>query len=224
MTPTAIIFSISRRAVREEAFVTFIHFSLVSFPLNPLNSLFRTFFCLSFRETFFLFKSCQHCLRFDSIVRWRDPDTQETNSAIALCPTIQPGSSQERRNSLFVLQESATTCCRNAERCCPIWPSASQRLLFQFSVAVFERMDRNEPQVCDCGFQKWIFLLVAVQPPEKLSHLALDSGSRGCLITVPNGFLVARWCNRDPQVLLVPTPQRFRIVSSEEQPSDSRHF
>src|SRR6266436_4746014 len=46
----------------------------------------------------------------------------------------------------------------------------------------------------------------------------------GASLLLPNGFLVARWCERDPQMLLVPLPQRFRIVSSEEQSSDSRHF
>src|SRR6266850_746698 len=50
----------SRRAVREEVFVIFIHLSLVSFPSNPLNSLFRTFFCRSFGERFLFFKSCQN--------------------------------------------------------------------------------------------------------------------------------------------------------------------
>src|ERR1700676_5176525 len=46
----------------------------------------------------------------------------------------------------------------------------------------------------------------------------------GACLLLPRGFLVARWCERDSQVLLVPVPQRFRIVSSEEQSSDSRHF
>ena len=50
----------SRRAVREEAFVIFIHLSLVSFPSNPLNSLFRTFVCRSFRETFLCFRLFQN--------------------------------------------------------------------------------------------------------------------------------------------------------------------
>ena len=43
ITPIAISSSISRSAVRDEAFVSFIHLSLVSFPSNPLKSLFRTF-------------------------------------------------------------------------------------------------------------------------------------------------------------------------------------
>jgi hypothetical protein len=41
---------------------------------------------------------------------------------------------------------------------------------------------------------------------------------------LPNGFFVARWCEWDFQVLLVPTPPRCRIVSSEEQSSDSLHY
>src|ERR1700688_2056597 len=41
---------------------------------------------------------------------------------------------------------------------------------------------------------------------------------------LPNGILEARWCEGDPQVLLLPTPHCFRIVSSEEQSSNTRHF
>ena len=55
----------------------------------------------------------------------------------------------------------------------------------------------------------------------RLRERSEDGGS--CLL-LPSGFLVARWCERHPQVLLVLTPQRCRIVSSEEQSSDSRHF
>jgi len=40
-------------------------------------------------------------------------------------------------------------------------------------------MDRNEPKMCDCSLQERIFLLVAVQPLEKLSDLALDASSCG---------------------------------------------
>src|SRR5579864_4961629 len=39
-----------------------------------------------------------------------------------------------------------------------------------------------------------------------------------------NGVLIARWGERDPQMLLVPPPDRFRILSSEEESSDSHHF
>src|SRR5215469_3450764 len=48
-----------------------------------------------------------------------------------------------------------------------------------------------------------------------------DGGSR---LLLPNGSALARWFERDPQVLLVPVPQRFGITSSEEQPSDSGYF
>src|SRR5215471_11897779 len=48
-----------------------------------------------------------------------------------------------------------------------------------------------------------------------------DSRSR---LLLPNGSALARWFERDPQVLLVPVSQRFGIMSSEEQPSDSGYF
>src|SRR5713226_4065221 len=60
ITPRAIRSSISRRAVREEDFVIFIHLSLVSFPSNPLNSMFKTLVCRSFRETFRCFNAFQN--------------------------------------------------------------------------------------------------------------------------------------------------------------------
>ncbi len=31
-------------------------------------------------------------------------------------------------------------------------------------------------------------------------------------LLLPNGSALARWCERDPQVLLVPVPQRFGIM------------
>jgi hypothetical protein len=37
-------------------------------------------------------------------------------------------------------------------------------------------------------------------------------------------LLAARWWERDPQVLRVPTPQRFPIFGSEEESSDSGHL
>src|SRR5215469_11333047 len=49
-----------------------------------------------------------------------------------------------------------------------------------------------------------------------------EGGRSGLLL--PNGSALARWCERDPQVLLVPVPQRNGIMSSEEQPSDSGYF
>src|SRR5580700_385245 len=49
-----------------------------------------------------------------------------------------------------------------------------------------------------------------------------ESGGSGLLL--PRGFPVARWYERDSQVLLVPKPQRFRIFGSEEESSDSGHF
>src|SRR5215467_3652218 len=48
-------------------------------------------------------------------------------------------------------------------------------------------------------------------------------GGRSSLL-LPNGCAFARWCERDPQVLLVPVPQRCGIMSSEEQPSDSGYL
>src|SRR5437762_11257854 len=49
-----------------------------------------------------------------------------------------------------------------------------------------------------------------------------ERGRSGLLL--PNGSALARWCERDPEVLLVPVPQRFGIMSSEEQSSDSGYF
>src|SRR6266404_2974639 len=62
-----------------------------------------------------------------------------------------------------------------------------------------------------------------VDIPEIVARLRERGEGGGSCLLLPSGFLVARWCERDPQVLLVPTPQRCRIVSSEEQSSDSRH-
>ena len=60
--------------------------------------------------------------------------------------------------------------------------------------------------------------------PEIVARLSERNENSGSCFLPPNGFLVARWFELDSQVLLVPTPQRCRIVSSEEQSSDSRHF
>src|SRR5258705_1321767 len=85
----------SRRAVREEVFVIFIHLSLVSFPSNPLNSLFRTFFCRSFGERFLFFKSCQNNsfsralseIRLDcSMARSRHPRNHVSHSVMSNDP------------------------------------------------------------------------------------------------------------------------------------------
>src|SRR5215470_11571229 len=46
-----------------------------------------------------------------------------------------------------------------------------------------------------------------------------ERGRSGLLL--PNGSARAPWCERDPQVLLIPVCQRFGIMGSEEQPSDS---
>src|SRR5262252_7383563 len=46
-----------------------------------------------------------------------------------------------------------------------------------------------------------------------------EDGRSGLLL--PNESALARWFERDPQVLQVPVPQRFGIMSSEEQPSNS---
>src|SRR5215469_7121768 len=60
-----------------------------------------------------------------------------------------------------------------------------------------------------------------VRIPEIFGRLGkgTEGGRSGLLL--PNGSALARWCERDPQVLLVPVSQRFGIMSSEEQPSDS---
>src|SRR5215468_8592328 len=50
-----------------------------------------------------------------------------------------------------------------------------------------------------------------------------SEGSRSGLL-LPNGPALARGCESDPQVLLVPAPQGFGIMSAEEQPSDSDHL
>src|SRR5262249_36346996 len=49
-----------------------------------------------------------------------------------------------------------------------------------------------------------------------------EGGRSGLLL--PNGSAFARGRERDPQVLLVPVPQRRGIMSSEEQPSDSGYL
>src|ERR1700721_3874969 len=41
---------------------------------------------------------------------------------------------------------------------------------------------------------------------------------------MPRGFSLLRWCRQNPQVLLVPKRQRFRIFRSKEDSSDSTHF
>src|SRR5215469_2309589 len=40
-------------------------------------------------------------------------------------------------------------------------------------------------------------------------------------LLLPNGLTPARWCEPDPQMLPVPVRQRFGIMSSKEQTSDS---
>jgi len=59
------------------------------------------------------------------------------------------------------------------------------------------------------------------------SKYLLVSGKResgGACLLLPNGVPFARWYERDSQVLLVPTPQRYRIFGSKEESSDSGHF
>ena len=41
---------------------------------------------------------------------------------------------------------------------------------------------------------------------------------------LPNGPTLARRCRRDSQVLQVPLPQCFGVMSSEEEPSDTGYF
>ena len=65
---------------------------------------------------------------------------------------------------------------------------------------------------------------VLVGIPEMVARLRERSESGGSCLLLPRGFPVARGCERDPQVLLVPMRQRGRIVSSKEQSSDSCHF
>src|SRR5262245_29446169 len=63
-----------------------------------------------------------------------------------------------------------------------------------------------------------------VRIPEVFGRLGkgTEHGRSGLLL--PNGSALARWCERDPQVLQVPVPQRLGIMSSEEQPSDAGYF
>ena len=65
---------------------------------------------------------------------------------------------------------------------------------------------------------------VLVRVPEVAARFRERTENGGACLLTPNGFLVARRGERDPQVLLVPVPQRCGIVSPEEQSSDSRHF
>src|SRR5579859_3165033 len=51
-------------------------------------------------------------------------------------------------------------------------------------------------------------------------------GAEGCgaSFLLPNLFALARWCERDHQMLLVPVAQSFGIMSAEEKTSDSGYF
>jgi len=64
--------------------------------------------------------------------------------------------------------------------------------------------------------------LVRISEIATLFGKGTEDGRSGLLL--PNGCALTRWCERDPQVLLVPGPQRFGIMSAEEQPSDSGYF
>src|SRR5262249_31794586 len=64
--------------------------------------------------------------------------------------------------------------------------------------------------------------LVRISEIATLLGKGSEGGRSGLLL--PNGSALARRCERDPQMLLVPVPQRFGITSSEEQPSDSGYF
>src|SRR6185437_10264706 len=59
---------------------------------------------------------------------------------------------------------------------------------------------------------------------EVFGGLGEGSEDGGSGLLVPNGCALAGGCERDPQVLLIPLPQRFGIMSFEEQPSDSGYF
>src|ERR1700686_2738156 len=63
-----------------------------------------------------------------------------------------------------------------------------------------------------------------VRIPEIFGRLWKGSEGGWSGLLLPNGSALARWCERDPQVLLVPVPQCFGIMSSEEQPSDSGYL
>src|SRR5690348_10901561 len=43
-------------------------------------------------------------------------------------------------------------------------------------------MDRDEPQMRDCGLQKWVFLLPVLEPRKKPSHLAVDAIGGRCFV------------------------------------------
>src|SRR5215471_12077466 len=60
--------------------------------------------------------------------------------------------------------------------------------------------------------------------PEILTRFGKGTKDGRSGLLLPNGSALARWFERDPQVLLVPVSQRFGIMSSEEQPSDSGYF
>src|SRR5689334_19848849 len=57
--------------------------------------------------------------------------------------------------------------------------------------------------------------------PEIFARFGKRTESSRSSLLLPNGSAFAGWCERYPQVLLVPGAQRFGIMSAEEQPSDS---
>jgi hypothetical protein len=59
---------------------------------------------------------------------------------------------------------------------------------------------------------------------EIVARLSEGSETGGSGLLLPPGFPVGRWYRQNPQVLLVPKPQRFRIFGSKEESSDSGHF
>src|SRR5262249_34619087 len=63
-----------------------------------------------------------------------------------------------------------------------------------------------------------------VRIPEVASLFGKGAEDGWASFLLPNGCALACRCEPDPQVLQVPVPQRFGIMSSEEQPSDSGYF
>jgi hypothetical protein len=60
--------------------------------------------------------------------------------------------------------------------------------------------------------------------PEILAGLR-EGGERGwSRLLLPTGLPVAGWYRQNPQVLLLPESQRFRVFGSKEESTDSGHF
>src|SRR5260221_9973885 len=81
-------------------------------------------------------------------------------------------------------------------------------------------MSRNFVEIPDSKVQHPDLLGI----PEIFARLRKRRESGGACLLLPNGIPLARWYERDSQMLLVPKPQRFRIFGSKEESSDSGHL